>query len=90
MTPRYDIQVSSEAIRDLNRLPGKAAAAVVEFMTVTLVENPQRLSKPLRGDLEGYRSARRGDYRILIRIDEDEQSVLVIRVDHRAHAYHPS
>lgn len=89
MTAGYDLQVSSEAIRGLNRLPAKVASAVVEFMTVALVGNPQRLSKPLRGDLEGYRSARRGDYRILIRIDEDKQSVLVVRVDHRAHAYRP-
>lgn len=89
MTDGYTVQVSSEAIRGLNRLPTKVATAIVEFMTVTLVENPQQLSKPLRGDLEEYRSARRGDYRILIRIDEDERVILVIRVDHRAHAYRP-
>ncbi len=89
MSSGYEVQASSEAIRGLNRLPAKVAAAVVEFMTVALAENPQRLSKALRGDLEGYRSARRGDYRILIRIDEEVQTVLVIRVDHRAHAYRP-
>lgn len=89
MTPGYEIQVSSEAIRGLNRLPGKVASAVVEFVTVTLAENPQRLSKPLRADLEGYCSARRGDYRILIRIDEDKHLVLVVRIDHRAHVYRP-
>lgn len=89
MTDGYTVQVSSEAIRGLNRLPTKVAAAIVEFVTVTLVKNPQQLSKPLRGELEAYRSARRGDYRILIRIDEDERTVLVIRVDHRAHAYRP-
>jgi mRNA-degrading endonuclease RelE of RelBE toxin-antitoxin system len=89
VTDGYTVQVSSEAIRGLNRLPTKVAAAIVEFVTVTLVKNPQQLSKPLRGELEAYRSARRGDYRILIRIDEDERTVLVIRVDHRAHAYRP-
>ena len=89
MSLGYEIQVSSEAIRGLNRLPGKVAAAVVQFITVTLAENPQQLSKPLRADLEGHRSARRGDYRILIRIDEDKHLVLVVRIDHRAHAYRP-
>lgn len=89
MTDGYTVQVSSEAVRGLGRLPAKVASAIVEFVTVTLVENPQRLSKPLRGDLEDYRSARRGDYRVLIRIDEDARTVLVVRVDHRAHAYRP-
>ncbi len=89
MTAGYEIQISSEAIRGLNRLPAKVATAVVEFITVTLAENPQRLSKPLRGDYEGYRSARRGDYRILIRIDEEERHVIVVHIDHRAHVYRP-
>lgn len=89
MTSGYDIQVSSEAVRGLDRLSGKVTAAVVEFITGPLAENPQRSSKPLRGDLQGYSSARRGDYRILIRIDEDKQTVLVVRVDHRSHAYRP-
>lgn len=89
MTAGYEIRVSSEAIRGLNRLPAKVASAVVEFITVTLAENPQRLSKPLRGDYDGYRSARRGDYRILIRIDEGERHVVVVYIDHRAHVYRP-
>lgn len=89
MTPPYDVEVSSAAIRGLNRLPPKVAAAVVEFITATLAENPQRLSKPLRGQFEGYRTARRGDYRVLLRIDEPEHFVLVARIDHRAHAYRP-
>lgn len=85
----YDIEVSSVALRGLDRLPGKVASAIVEFITTVLAENPQRLSKPLRGDLEQYRSARRGDYRVLIRIDEESRRVLVVRVDHRAHVYRP-
>lgn len=89
MTLPYDVEVSSAAIRGLERLPPKVAAAVVEFITVTLAENPQRLSKPLRGQFEGYRTARRGDYRVLLRIDEPGHFVLVARIDHRAHAYRP-
>ena len=87
MTLAYEIQVNSEALRGLNRLPAKVAAAVIEFIAVTLAENPQQLSKPLRANLDRYRSARRGDYRILIRIDEDNRLVLIIRIDHRAHVY---
>ena len=89
MTLPYDVELSSAAIRGLERLPPKVAAAVVEFITVTLAENPQRLSKPLRGQFEGYRTARRGDYRVLLRIDEPGHFVLVARIDHRAHAYRP-
>jgi mRNA interferase RelE/StbE len=45
------------------------------------------LSKPLTNELDSYRSARRGDYRVIIRIGEPAHLVLVIRIDHRANIY---
>lgn len=89
MTLPYAVEVSSAAIRGLDRLPAKVAVAIVEFITVPLAENPQRLSKPLRGELEKLRTARRGDYRVLFRIDEPGHFILITRIDHRAHAYRP-
>jgi len=49
--------------------------------------NPARLSKPLGGNLEGLRSARRGDYRVLLWIDDEQETVVVVRVGHRADVY---
>jgi len=83
----YRIEVSSEARRGLHRLPAKVYTAVVEFITGPLAEAPARLSKPLSSELAGYRSARRGDYRVLIRIDDLAHVVLVVRIDHRADVY---
>lgn len=59
--PTWGVQVSSRFRRDLHRLPPRIAAAVAEFVTAILPENPQRMSKPLTGELEGLHSARRGD-----------------------------
>ena len=60
---------------------------MVEFMTGPLLENPQRLGKALHDELEGYRSARRGQYRVLYWVDETHQEVFVERIDHRADVY---
>jgi mRNA interferase RelE/StbE len=65
------VGAAGSARRDLRRLSGKVAAAIVEFITGPLAENPHRLSKPLRGELDGYHSAYRGDYRVVLRIDEE-------------------
>ncbi|MDT5223937.1 MAG: mRNA interferase RelE/StbE [Mycobacterium sp.] len=91
MTPDrpYRVEAAGSARRDLQRLSGKVATAIVEFITGPLANNPQRLSKPLRGDLDGYHSARRGDYRVVFRIDEDERTVVVVGIKHRAHIYRP-
>ena len=50
----------------------------------TLAGNPHRVGKALRFDLEGLHSARRGDYRIMYRIDD---RVTIIAIEHRADAY---
>ncbi len=54
---------------------------VVEFLSGPRAENPHRMSKPLRYELEGLRSARRGDYRILLRVDDEHRVLLIVGVD---------
>ena len=89
MTAAYEVRIASPARRQLSRLPSRSAVAVVEFITAVLPQNPLRLSKPLAGEFEGLRSARRGDYRVLIEVDEATRTVLVVRIAHRADAYRP-
>jgi len=89
VSPTYRLQVSGSARRQLHRLPERVAVAIVEFITTVLADNPARLSKPLTGELEGLRSARRGDYRVLLWIDEDASTVVIVRVAHRADVYRP-
>lgn len=69
------------------KLPEHVAAAVIEFLTGALIENPQRVGKPLRGDLAGIHSARRGTYRVLYRINEHAREVVVLRIEHRRDVY---
>lgn len=84
MSALYDVAWTPTAKRALQRLPEKVAAAAVEFIYGPLARNPHRVGKALRFELEGLHSARRGDYRIIYRIDE---TVTVVAIDHRADAY---
>ena len=83
----WDVQFAPSAVRGLERLPPRIAAAVVEFATAPLPTNPERMSKPLRGDLEGLRAARRGDYRVLFSLNDATTTLLVVRIAHRADVY---
>ncbi|TFV62260.1 type II toxin-antitoxin system RelE/ParE family toxin [Geodermatophilus sp. DF01-2] len=89
MTEPFTVEVASAARRQLRELPDNIAMAIVEFVTLVLPENPLRLSKPLTGALSGLRSARRGNYRVLIEVDESDRRILAVRIAHRAHAYRP-
>ncbi len=85
----HRVQLASTAIRSLDRLSPRYAHAIIEFIYGPLADNPHRVGKPLRGELLGFHSARRGDYRIIYEIDDAAASVLVIRIHHRAHSYRP-
>ena len=84
----YELQITPPAARALSdRLPEAVAAAVIEFLTTALVEQPHRVGKPLRGQLEGIFSARRGTYRVLYEVVDEHRQVVVLRIEHRRDAY---
>ena len=72
------------AMRALIRLTEKVATAAVEFIYGPVAENPRRVGKALRRELEGLHSARRGDFRIIYRITD---VVTIVAIDHRADIY---
>ena len=49
-----------------------------------LIADPHRVGKPLKLGLQGLHSARRGDYRVIYRIDDQARRVDVIAIDHRS------
>lgn len=84
----YTVLLSPGAQRAIERdLPEAVAVAVVDFLYGPLAEDPYRVGKPLRLQLEGYWSARRGQYRVVYSIHDDEILVRVVRISHRADAY---
>jgi mRNA interferase RelE/StbE len=86
----YELVVTPPARRALtDQLPEPVAAAVIDFLTTALVSNPRRVGKPLRGELAGIWSARRGTYRVVYRLREEQREVVVVRVDHRREVYRP-
>ena len=85
----FAIAWTAASRRALTRLPEKAATAVVEFLYGSLAENPHRVGKPLKLGLEGLRSARRGDYRVIYRIDDHLRQVTVVAIEHRSDIYRP-
>jgi mRNA-degrading endonuclease RelE of RelBE toxin-antitoxin system len=85
----FAIAWTAASRRALTRLPEKVATAVVEFLYGSLASNPYRVGKPLKLGLEGLRSAHRGDFRVIYRIDDHQRQVVVIAIEHRSDVYRP-
>ena len=63
------------------------ATACVEFIFGPLADNPQRVGKPLRGELARLHAARRGDYRVIYGVVEDARIVQIVHIDRRSDVY---
>ena len=87
--PGHAIAWTAPARRALSRLPEKVATAAVEFVYGSLAANPRRVGKPLKLGLTGLQSARRGDYRVIYRIDDQDHRVDVVAIEHRSDVYRP-
>ena len=88
MSEPYELVVARPAARAIAEdLPEAVAAAVIDFITGPLILEPKRVGRELRNELAGVHSARRGTYRILYRINDDERTVSVVRIDHRRDVY---
>jgi mRNA interferase RelE/StbE len=85
MSDGYQIMVSREVVKTMRRLPKAAQRAIVEGFTALGV-NP-RAGKQLTAELTGIWSLRRGDYRILYRINDRRRLIEIARVGHRRDVY---
>ncbi|MCV7196204.1 type II toxin-antitoxin system RelE family toxin [Mycobacterium angelicum] len=84
----YRIELTRAARRALTAsLPTSVAVACWEFIRGPLADNPRRVGKPLRGELDGRYSARRGEFRVIYQIFDQRVVVRVIHIAHRRDLY---
>lgn len=85
---RYEVVLAPGARRALaHALPPAAAFAAWEFINGPLRRQPRTVGAPLRAPFDGLWRARRGEYRVRYRIDDDNRRVIIPDIDHRRDAY---
>ncbi|PZU49703.1 MAG: plasmid stabilization protein [Microbacterium sp.] len=88
MSAPYTVIFTKSARRALElTLPESVAAAAFEFIVGPLAASPRKVGKPLREPLAPLYSARRGEYRILYRIEDERVVVEIVTVEHRRDVY---
>lgn len=86
----YRLAITATARRQLaEQLPEAIAFAAHEFINGPLLTNPDRVGKRLMPPLDDRHSARRGTYRVIYRIDDNNHIVTVLAVGPRSDIYRP-
>jgi mRNA interferase RelE/StbE len=83
----YRVVLTGSALRSLQAVPVRISEPLVEFVFGGLASDPRRRGKQLKRELAGRWSARRGDYRIIYRLDEDTMTMYVLKIGHRSQVY---
>jgi mRNA interferase RelE/StbE len=82
--PPYTIELTSRALKDLQRLPQSVRVRIGNRIDALANEPRPRGTVKLAGDL--YR-IRVGTYRILYQVDDNASVVTIARIRHRREAY---
>lgn len=83
----WRVTVAPSARRQLWRLPQKAAGAIIVTFDA-IAADTRRIDKPLGRDLAGHYVVRRGPYRIIYRLDDQQGMVEIAALAHRSDVYH--
>lgn len=86
----YEVHASKTFLKSLSLIPEKIQPSIIEFLYGSLVSDPYRVGKLLVEPLDGFWSARRGEYRILYEFDEFTKTIQIMAVRHRRDAYRTS
>ena len=86
----WKIEFDREAQKELRKLDRQSAKRITLFLMerIALRNNPRELGESLKGPVLGeYWKYRVGDYRIICEIQDQQITILVIRIGNRREVY---
>jgi len=85
---KYIIKYLDSVVKeDIPNLETTIKVMIKKAIEERLVVDPIGFGKPLRYSLKGHRRLRVSDYRIVYRIDPNENTVIIIAIKHRKDIY---
>lgn len=86
---KWRLELTEKFDSSFQRLNLVTQKRIYGFLNVKLLNHPdpQKLAKPLHGNLKLLHRFRVGDYRILVQIKKDVLTVVAIDVNHRREVY---
>ena len=84
----WHVEFAERPRKALRKLDRQAAARIITALeAIANLDDPRLRGKALTGTLSGLWRYRVGDYRIIVKIEEDRFVIIVIEVAHRREVY---
>ena len=83
----YKVEFDSKVVKhDIPKLSTALKQRIKKVIETKIMIRPELVGKPLRQNLQGFRSCRVGDYRIIYRVEGNE-TIYIIAIRHRKDVY---
>lgn len=83
----WQIEFTPVAAKQLKKIGPENGRRITKFLQDIISNDPRQQGKALKGALREFWRYRIGDFRVLVRIEEERLVVLIIRVGHRRQIY---
>ena len=84
----WQVEFAERPRKALRKLDKQAATRIITALeAIANLDDPRLRGKALTGTLSGLWRYRVGDYRIIVKIEEDRFVIIVIEVAHRREVY---
>lgn len=83
----YKIEYIDSIKSDLSSISKSNKEQIRKAIEKKLATNPIEFGKPLQYSLKGLRRLRVGNYRIIYKIEEENKTVLIVKIGHRREVY---
>ena len=86
---KYKVIIREKAEKQLNKLDNSMKSKILKYIDQNLfdTDNPKKFGKALRYNLKGFWRYRVENYRIIVKIEENELLILVVQIDKRDKIY---
>ena len=84
---RFSIEFNEQARKEFKDIPKEFQELIKRAIEERLMVNPLSYGKPLRYSWKGHRSLRVSKYRVIYRVIEVKDHVLIVSVDIRRDVY---
>lgn len=81
----YSVSIKQSALKALARVPRVERLRIAE--NIELLKTRPNAGSVLKGELNGLRRIRVGNYRIVYEVQDQKLTVLVVRIGHRRDIY---
>ncbi|MBN1695763.1 type II toxin-antitoxin system RelE/ParE family toxin [candidate division WOR-3 bacterium] len=83
----YKVIIHEDARKELQKLAPEVAGRITKKIRRHLIKAPADLGVPLRGEFAGLYRYRVGDWRVIYSIAFEQETIIILRVEHRRTVY---